>query len=440
MLGFALLTSVWAPQAHAFCGTYVGEAGVDLYNHASQVLMVRQDGRTTLNLASDFEGDLSSFALVVPVPSVLVQSDVSVVDPALITGIQAYSSPRLVKYTCEDFKWEYRNGGDTGALLDDSSSEVESGEDAAGSVQVEAEFSVGEYDIVVLSAEQSAGLLDWLEANGYAVDLAAASLLQDYIDAGTYFMAAKVNLGAIPDGQTYLRPLQFSYESEAFSLPIRLGTVNSAGSQDLLLYVLSTRDQGRTGISNYSEVTVEDECMAVLPDGGLGSDFGDFFNQGFDAPRAGMDRAGWTVEYGWSPYHCDPCSGDPPETEDLVALGWVGEREDSYLTRIHMRYGPDQVDQDLMLYGSGDTENTQLRFILYDPYLEDRFPVCGEGMVENPGSCAEYFDDGETVIQSDPDPESESEPGRFGCGAPLLPALAPAFLALVGVGRRRRKD
>ena len=52
-----------------------------------------------------------------------------------------------------------------------------------------------------------------------------------------------------------------------------------------------------------------------------------------------------------------------------------------------MRYTPEEADEDLMLYHSNLTEFSQIRYIEYESFLEDRFPVCGEGMVDNPGSC-----------------------------------------------------
>ena len=82
---FSVLALMWTvPASHAFCGTYVGQAGAGLYNQASQVVMVRQGLRTTLTLANDFEGDLEDFVLVVPVPLVLAEEDVDVVDPEII--------------------------------------------------------------------------------------------------------------------------------------------------------------------------------------------------------------------------------------------------------------------------------------------------------------------------------------------------------------------
>ena len=38
----ALLALATPGTAHAFCGTYVGQAGASLYNNASQMVVVRQ--------------------------------------------------------------------------------------------------------------------------------------------------------------------------------------------------------------------------------------------------------------------------------------------------------------------------------------------------------------------------------------------------------------
>jgi hypothetical protein len=48
-------------------------------------------------------------------------------------------------------------------------------------VTVEAEYTVGEYDIVILSAKESDGLETWLQSNGYKIPDGASAALQPYI-------------------------------------------------------------------------------------------------------------------------------------------------------------------------------------------------------------------------------------------------------------------
>jgi len=47
-----------AGSAHAFCGFYVAKADTQLFNKASQVVLVRDGDHTVLTMANDFKGDL----------------------------------------------------------------------------------------------------------------------------------------------------------------------------------------------------------------------------------------------------------------------------------------------------------------------------------------------------------------------------------------------
>ena len=65
--------------------------------------------------------------------------------------------------------------------------------DALG-VKIEAEYTVGEYDIVILSAKESLGLQTWLQLNGYKIPVGADRALEPYIRSDMKFFVAKVNL------------------------------------------------------------------------------------------------------------------------------------------------------------------------------------------------------------------------------------------------------
>src|SRR5215212_11585803 len=86
-----------ASLASAFCGFYVAKADAKLFNHASQVCLVRNGTRTVMTMANDFQGDPKEFAMVIPVPTVIDKKDVKVVEKALIDHVDAYTAPRLVK-------------------------------------------------------------------------------------------------------------------------------------------------------------------------------------------------------------------------------------------------------------------------------------------------------------------------------------------------------
>src|SRR5579864_5610121 len=86
----------------AFCGFYVAKADAQLFNKASQVVLVRDGDRTVMTMANDFKGDPREFAMVVPVPTLLERKQIHVAERALIDHLDAYSAPRLVEYFDED--------------------------------------------------------------------------------------------------------------------------------------------------------------------------------------------------------------------------------------------------------------------------------------------------------------------------------------------------
>ena len=63
--------------------------------------------------------------------------------------------------------------------------------DAAIGVTIEATYTVGEYDIVIFSAEQSGGLETWLLGNGYRIPAGAQEVLGSYIKQGMRFFVAR---------------------------------------------------------------------------------------------------------------------------------------------------------------------------------------------------------------------------------------------------------
>ena len=64
----AMLLAVlgYSPLASAFCGFYVTQADSELFNEASQVVLVRDGDRTVLTMANDFKGEAEDFAIVIP--------------------------------------------------------------------------------------------------------------------------------------------------------------------------------------------------------------------------------------------------------------------------------------------------------------------------------------------------------------------------------------
>ncbi|MFT4979735.1 MAG: hypothetical protein ACI8S6_005647, partial [Myxococcota bacterium] len=102
--GLLILLVGPSATAAAFCGTYVGGAGSEIYNTVSEVVYVRIGELTTLTLHSDVSGDTDDFSMLVPIPEILAFDDIHTVDAGLIEMLDQYSQPRRVRYDCEDFR------------------------------------------------------------------------------------------------------------------------------------------------------------------------------------------------------------------------------------------------------------------------------------------------------------------------------------------------
>jgi len=275
-----------AAPAHAFCGFFVGKADGQLFNKSSQVAIVRDGNRTVITMGNDFKGEMDEFALVVPVPSVLTREQIHVGERRLLERLDAYSAPRLVEYTDGDpCMIARRSVWPMAAAPATKMRDVAAGTANVLGVTVEAAYTVGEYDIVLLSATQSQGLEIWLRQSGYRIPAPAAAALAPYVRQQMKFFVARVNLKEQrKSGYQELRPIQIAFESPKFMLPIRLGMANADGPQDLIVYAL-TRD-GRVESSNYQTVKIPSDVE--VPEF-VQKEFGEFYKETFAKSWPSMD-------------------------------------------------------------------------------------------------------------------------------------------------------
>ena len=396
LLVFSLVLS--PNLGHAFCGFYVSRADAKLYNSASQVVLVRDENKTVLTMVNNYQGDPKEFAIVVPVPVILEREMVRVIDPKVVAHLDAYSAPRLVEYHDPDpCRPIYEMRSDMMALGRSSSLEKSKKRDTAAAlgINIEAEYSVGEYDIVILSAKQSDGLETWLQQNNYNIPTGAATALAPYIRSGLKFFVAKVNLKEHGrSGVSSLRPLQFAFESPRFMLPIRLGMLNADGPQDLLVYFLTK--QYRVEVTNYRNPKVpSDQEIPVY----VKQEFRQFYTDLFQTATNQENQQAVFTEYAWNMGWCDPCAAEPLSAQELETLGvwWLSQPQKPgipgfaprrggrggggmpvFVTRLHARYETQHFPEDLKFKITGDNTNFQGRYILRHPWTGKASCQAGE--------------------------------------------------------------
>ncbi len=366
-LAAVALLALTPSVADAFCGFYVAGADTKLYADATNVVLLREGKRTVLSMQNNYAGPPKDFALVVPVPVVLEKENVKVLGRAVFDKVDTLAAPRLVEYWEQDpcapgfaerGGFGRGSGGKGGGGIGLGAKSRNFG------VVVKAQFEVGEYDIVILSAKDSGGLDAWLRANEYKIPNGAAGALRPYVDRGMYFFVAKVNVKKVTfdrRGQAKLSPLRFHYDADEFSLPVRLGLLNARGAQDLIVHILA-RNQ-RYEVANYPNVAIPTNL--VVSDS-VRRQFGDFYAALLDRTLAEKPGAVIT-EYAWNAASCDPCPGPTLSAADLQLLGTdvtsaagdqsvpvpglvSGRRSDRdwTLTRLHARYTKQDLGEDLV--------------------------------------------------------------------------------------------
>ena len=460
----AVAVTLSATTAQAFCGFYVSGSNKKMFNDATNVVLMRSGTRTVLAMQNDYRGPLEDFAMVVPVPVVLKQTDVRVVPKEVFDRLDSLSSPRLVEYWEQDpcpapvvaydtladepsmerqrrpmpaptvatdtaargyaksedrdddrpavppvlasfsahppsitagvatnITWTYSYANqpypEPKCTIDNGVGSVISGRpknlslekttnfkltcaNRAGKsskefqisvIKIEAEFDVAEYKIVILSATEAAGLEQWLKLKGYKIPDGAEPLLRPYVESGSKFFVAKVDPSKVKmvDGRVALSPLRFHYDSEEFSLPIRLGMANSSGKQDLIINIVSP--DKRYEVANYKNVFIPTN-FDVKPS--VKTRFAEFYAALFDKtiekhPGAVVTEYAWTArptpQQVWGTMNgikCDPCPDVIPEDRDMMMLGadvipGPIQQGGYVLTRLHARYGKNDMKDDL---------------------------------------------------------------------------------------------
>jgi hypothetical protein len=368
------------------CGAYfarqlpaiVATANAQLYNHSTDMIVARVDATTTITMTADYRGEPKDFAVVIAVPTVLVREQIKTANGKLIDLLDRLTAPRLTELYDPDpcptktkhLPGRFAKGIETGHA---AAAPTAAATPPRLGVTVEARYLVGEYDITILSAQQSDGLRIWLNEAGYNVPEAAAPVLAAYIADGMKFFVAKVNLQKQQElGFAKLQPLQISYQSPKFVVPVRLSTINADGPQEMFIYLLTKK--GRVETTNYPVRTVPTHEQ-VPPF--VKSDFAAFYRAMFETEvRGAQGRAIFIEHVSVMPKLAPRGTAVRPQENELTDLGvsWSGN---VVLTRLHVRYDAEHFKNDLLFSETNAAAPFSSQFTIHHPYEGDA--TCPEG-------------------------------------------------------------
>lgn len=106
-----------------------------------------------------------------------------------------------------------------------------------GHAEIHQQESVGGYDTVVLSADRANDVLAWLSGEGFAVPDGVESVVQEYLDRGWVFAAAKLRDEAGDQSERRAHPLLFRFATTQTVYPMTLTAIeNVALRLDLFVF------------------------------------------------------------------------------------------------------------------------------------------------------------------------------------------------------------
>jgi len=199
----------------------------DVYQ-PTQKVYIRWDGsQERLLIQTKYEGPAEEMVWIVPVPS---EPTVERADGAIFNDLSKLTYDPAIDYTdfigLDSRTWVATAGGGSGS----SSSPVEWHE------------RIGDYDVALLRPVGGEDVIQWLNANDFAVPETINPVLEDYVADGWWMVAARIYPDALSVitseklAKGTLHPLEMTFQSEACVFPMRL-TRMAAGPVEELIYI-----------------------------------------------------------------------------------------------------------------------------------------------------------------------------------------------------------
>jgi hypothetical protein len=326
-LALGLLTS--ASSALAFPGFIAGKGDAVRVSNSTQVVLLEKGDHTVVTVWSDYEGPLDRFALVLPVPADVELDEVKTLKRDSVDHLDEISAPRFHEFwekdPCEpgeaDQEWQrdLRVKDSAANFLGAGMPDVSGGQKLPPEMLLDfdPQFKDGEYTFKLVPNGQS--VQAFLQKKGLNVPAGAKERLGKYEAAGMQMLVAEVSASKVELGgarRALLSPIRFATQ-QPYAIPSTLGLANSAGEQELIIYVL--HPEKRFEVKNYGNVFPPTN---VTVDMAVKERMGEFYAGVHDALLAKEPRS-FLVEYAWPTIKLcgEPCPNAPLGIHELLSLG-----------------------------------------------------------------------------------------------------------------------
>jgi len=301
--------------------------------------------RVTYVLQTDYTGEPSEFAWVVPVPA--TPTDVIAHETSrLFDELSDVTKPRFMVGV-----WSGRSGSGCACFPTPLGSTTEQ----STLVEIEASGQAGILDWAALTSSGGSALLDWLNENGFALPPEAADVLERYIQQDMHFLTLRVRepgeVELEEDGEIAIPPIQFTCQTSKRFYPMAISQISAADETEVVVYVLA---EHRAQAANVLNALINQSLLAYDPESPSITNYESLFTQRI----AQFEDAVLITE----------SASDAPM--DLVEAAWPdappGVLDLAYLTRMRTVLSPDQMDLDFEFEDAASDEDVNPEFWLYD--------------------------------------------------------------------------
>lgn len=108
---------------------------------------------------------------------------------------------------------------------------------------------VGDFDVAVIAGREGAGVVGWLELNGFALDAAARTVATEHATGGGWFVASRVRREFTESGRSVPAPLAFRFKTERALYPMRLTGAGATRELQVELVVFGPSRAEATGLT-----------------------------------------------------------------------------------------------------------------------------------------------------------------------------------------------
>lgn len=325
-LAAAVGGALWASPAQATPVVFAGKGSDKLVNHSAHVVLLKRDDMTAVTIMPDYEGPMASFALMTVVPSDVSTERLTTLRREFVDRVDLVSAPRFAEFwemdPCESGKaeqeWERDlTASDSGAFLGVVKTDPSKKVAKELLMDVDAKQKEGEYTLSVLDSWDA--LSKWLGDKGYQAPPGAKEAFEPYLKEGQKILVADVDSNRIElvgGDRAQLSPFRFWTEQPYEVLPARLGLVSAAPKQELFVYVLAP--ETRYQVANY---TTKFAPTNLTVDFKVKERMGEFYAGLHDLFLQKHPQT-FLTEFVWQAGGCgQPCAGDSLLPHELLSLG-----------------------------------------------------------------------------------------------------------------------